>query len=258
MAACKNCMNLLCNNQEDTDLIDIPAPWPKSLGPFCSNLEPKAECCSKKPKTYFHWPFICSVKKFIDRTKGIRIAFNDDPPSLLHWTLEFFLSQQREKSSTAVEKLLSPTAIEEVKHTSPLGFYSHRFLVLKLDGSFHPIIYLKVLNWHLEVPSFYMDTLFSMIAALCTQKRIIKIDLKDAYHNFLVLHRNTSDLLWPLSLTGLEYYLSAYLLHLGNSQTSSSLSASFQVSKHQGSCLPGWWDNQDGFSGASFCWSITG
>ena len=69
--------------------------------------------------------------------------------------------------------------------TSP-GYYSRLFLVPKPDGSFRPIIGLKKLNQFLIVPSFKMETLFSIIAALQPQEWITKIDLKDAYHHILV------------------------------------------------------------------------
>ena len=76
-------------------------------------------------------------------------------------------------------------AIGEVQHTSSPGFYSRVFLAPKPDGSFRPIIDLKVLNQYLEVPSFKMETLFSIAAALRPREWIIKTDLTDAYHHIL-------------------------------------------------------------------------
>ena len=70
--------------------------------------------------------------------------------------------------------------------TSSLGYYSRLFLVPKPDGSFRPIIDLMKLNLFLEIPSFNVETLFSLIAALQPQEWITKIDLKDAYHHILV------------------------------------------------------------------------
>ena len=69
--------------------------------------------------------------------------------------------------------------------TSP-GYYSRLFLVPKPDGSFCPIIDLKKLNQFIIVPSFKMETLFSIIATLQPQEWITKIDLKDAYHHITV------------------------------------------------------------------------
>ena len=53
-----------------------------------------------------------------------------------------------------------------------------------LDGPFHTVIDLKVLNWHLEVASFKMETLLSIIAVSYVQEWVIKIDLKNACHIF--------------------------------------------------------------------------
>ena len=85
-----------------------------------------------------------------------------------------------------MKKLLDSQAIEEVTDASSLGYYSRLFLVPKPDGSFRPMIDLKKLNLFLDIPSFKMETLFSIIAGLQPQEWISKIDLKDAYHHILV------------------------------------------------------------------------
>ena len=85
--------------------------------------------------------------------------------------------------------LLESRAIEEVLDPSSPGYYSRLFLVPKPHGSFRPIIDLKKWNLYLEVPSFKMELLFSIIAALQPLEWITKIDLKDAYHHNLV-HQN--------------------------------------------------------------------
>ena len=66
------------------------------------------------------------------------------------------------------------------------GFYSRLFLVPKSDGTFRPILDLKRLNLYLDIPTFKMETLFSIITALQPQEWITKIDLKDAYHHIPV------------------------------------------------------------------------
>ena len=75
------------------------------------------------------------------------------------------LQQGFRSSSSSKKGLLDSRAIEEVADTSSLNYYS-LFLVTKPDGSFCPIINLKKLNLFLEIPSFKMETLFSIIAAL--------------------------------------------------------------------------------------------
>ena len=85
-----------------------------------------------------------------------------------------------------MKKLLNSQAVEEVKDTLSLDYYSRLFLVTKPDGFFCPIIDIKKLNLFLDIPSLKMETLFSIIAALQPQEWITKIDLKDAYHHILV------------------------------------------------------------------------
>ena len=117
---------------------------------------------------------------------GILIAFDDVPPSLLRYLLELPSNNKVADLQNAVQKLLLSRAIEEVMDTTSPGYYSRLFLVPKPDGSFRPIIDLKKLNQFLVVPSFKMETLFSIIAALQPQEWLTKIDLKDAYHHILV------------------------------------------------------------------------
>ena len=117
---------------------------------------------------------------------GILIVFDDVPPSLLRYPLELPSNNKAADLQNAVQKLLLSRAIEEVMDTTSPGYYNRLFLVPKPEGSFRPIIDLKKLNQFLVVPSFKMETLFSMIAALQPQEWITKIDLKDAYHHILV------------------------------------------------------------------------
>ena len=119
-------------------------------------------------------------------SQGILIAFDDVLPSLLHYPLELPSNNKTADLLHAVQKLRLSRAIEEVMDTTSPGYYSHLFLVLEPDGSFRPIIDLKKLNQFIVVPSFKMETLFSIIAALQPQEWITKIDLKDAYHHIMV------------------------------------------------------------------------
>ena len=119
-------------------------------------------------------------------SQGILIAFDDVPPSLLRYPLELPSNNKAADLQNAVQKLRLSQAIEEVMDPTSPGYYSRLFLVPKPDGSFHPIIDLKKLNQFIVVPSFKMETLFSIIAALQPQEWITKIDLKGAYHHILV------------------------------------------------------------------------
>ena len=119
-------------------------------------------------------------------SQGILIAFDDVPPSLLRYPLELPSNNKAAGLQNAVQKLRLSRAIEEVMDPTSPGYYSRLFLVPKPDGSFRPIIDLKKLNQFIVVPSFKMENLFSIIAALQPQEWITKIDLKDAYHHILV------------------------------------------------------------------------
>ena len=119
-------------------------------------------------------------------SQGILIAFDDVPPPLFRHPLELPSNNKAADLQYAVQKLCLSQAIEEVVDTTSPGYYSRLFLVPKPDGSFRPIIDLKKLNQFIIVPSFKMETLFSIIAAFQPNEWITKIDLKDAYHHILV------------------------------------------------------------------------
>ena len=119
-------------------------------------------------------------------SQGILLAFDDVPPPLLRHPLELLSNNKAADLQHAVQKLCLSQAIEEVVDPTSPGYYSRLFLVPKPDGSFRPILDLKKLNQFIIVPSFKMETLFSIIAALQPNEWITKIDLKDAYHHILV------------------------------------------------------------------------
>ena len=119
-------------------------------------------------------------------SQGILLAFDDVPPQLLRHPLELLSNNKAADLQHAVQKLCLSQAIEEVVDPTSPGYYSRLFLVPKPDGSFRPILDLKKLNQFIIVPSFKMETLFSIIAALQPNEWITKIDLKDAYHHILV------------------------------------------------------------------------
>ena len=119
-------------------------------------------------------------------SQGILIAFHDVLPSLLRYPLELPSNNKTADLLHGVQKLRLSRAIKEVMDTTSPGYYNRLFLVPKPDGSFRPIIDLKKLNQFIVVPSFKMETLFFIIAALQPQEWITKIDLKDAYHHIMV------------------------------------------------------------------------
>ena len=119
-------------------------------------------------------------------SQGILISFRDEQPALLRHPVELRAFNPAQALTLAVNKLLDSQAIEVVQDPSSPGYYNRLFLVPKPDGTFRPIIDLKRLNRLLDIPTFKMETLFSIVAALQPQEWIVKIDLKDAYHHIPV------------------------------------------------------------------------
>ena len=92
------------------------------------------------------------------------------------------LPEKAEVLRAEVQALLDKAAIEEVPlGQENMGFYSTYFLVPKKDGGFRPILNLKGLNRMIEVPSFKMETLRSVITSVQPGDWLTSIDLKDAY-----------------------------------------------------------------------------
>lgn len=61
------------------------------------------------------------------------------------------------------------------------GFYSNLFTVPKKDGSVRPILDLKMLNRHVRVRKFKMESLRSVVASLERGEFLASIDIRDAY-----------------------------------------------------------------------------
>ncbi|XP_067652431.1 uncharacterized protein [Haliotis asinina] len=107
-----------------------------------------------------------------------------DPPcfSGIRHTPVPFSRERAEVLRAEVQSLLDKAAIEMVPEGQQEdGFYSTYFLVTKEDGGFRPILNLKGLNKFIEVPSFRMETLRSVISSVETGDWLTSIDLKDAY-----------------------------------------------------------------------------
>ena len=74
--------------------------------------------------------------------QGFLIAFSDNPLSQHRCPIKFACHNREGDLQGAKKKLLSAAGIEEVV----TAFYSRLFLVPKPDGTFRPIIDLKVIN----------------------------------------------------------------------------------------------------------------
>ena len=83
----------------------------------------------------------------------------------------------------AVVDMLLKGAIQEVRDSSSLAFYSRLFLVAKKTGGWRPVIDLSHLNLYLDFPTFRMETTQSIRNSLQVGQWTTSLDLKDAYFN---------------------------------------------------------------------------
>ena len=93
-----------------------------------------------------------------------------------------------------VAQMLKKKAIVLVRMCRTLGFYSRLFLVPKPGKKWRPVIDLSLLNNHLSVPTFKMETAEVIRNAICKGEWVVSIDLTDAYFHIPV-HEKSQHLL---------------------------------------------------------------
>lgn len=111
---------------------------------------------------------------------GYKIEFCSRPPT------RFFLSTPSPSRASAFFRALDALCLQGVIVPVPQaerfqGFYSNLFTVPKKDGSLRPILDLKLLNRHVRVQHFRMESLRSVVASLEQGEFLVSIDIKDAY-----------------------------------------------------------------------------
>ena len=128
-------------------------------------------------------------------TKGYRLRFTS-PPILCETSWEIRSPQapeeiqgMREQISLIVQK----NAVTEVPPNFA-GFYSNVFLVRKASGGWRSVIDLKSLNAHIFAPHFRMFTTSSVLSAVRKGDYAFKIDLQDAYFQYIQAAGSTSGL----------------------------------------------------------------
>lgn len=89
-----------------------------------------------------------------------------------------------------MDALLQKRAIEEVRNISLPAFYSHMFVVPKPGGRWRPVIDLSLLNKHIEIPHFRMETTRALKRSVRPGEFAVSIDLSDAYLH-VPMHRST-------------------------------------------------------------------
>jgi hypothetical protein len=80
-----------------------------------------------------------------------------------------------------VHTLLQKGAVVLMNHLLTPGFYSRLILVPKKNGKMRPVIDLSVLNQHLMVPHFKMETNRSIRGSIHLGMWTTSVDLTDAY-----------------------------------------------------------------------------
>ena len=90
-----------------------------------------------------------------------------------------------------VEAMLAKGALEIARDPGP-GFYSHLFLVEKASGGWRPVIDPSHLNDFVQLTSFKMETVASVLLSVREGDFLASLDLKDAYFQ---IHRSSRKLL---------------------------------------------------------------
>ena len=123
---------------------------------------------------------------------GLQLCFQQ-PPALQREPRWIKVPRNTEKClalRSEVSSLLEKGAVETVYRWDSPGFYSHLFVVPKSEGRWRPVIDLSVLNRHLRIPSFTMETARLLRASIDPKDFAVSIDLKDAYLH-VPMHPNT-------------------------------------------------------------------
>ena len=114
--------------------------------------------------------------------EGLRLQFKEIPKGTGTKETNLASSPMNLYILEEVHILLEKNVVEVVpKGQESQGFYSTFFVVQKKDGSYRPILNLRNLNTHLQVPHFKMETLKSITAALRIGEWAFTLDLQDAY-----------------------------------------------------------------------------
>ena len=128
---------------------------------------------------------------------GYRIPFMDSPPPLALTPVSFPTyragSPRAQALRQEVEAMLAKGALEIARDPGP-GFYSRLFLVEKATGGWRPVIDLSHLNDFVQLTSFKMETVASVLLSVREGDFLASLDLKDAYFQ-IPIHGSSRKLL---------------------------------------------------------------
>ena len=132
---------------------------------------------------------------------GYRVPFKDSPPPLSRTPVSFPTyragSPRAQALRQEVEAMLAKGALEIARDPGP-GFYSRLFLVEKASGGWRPVIDLSHLNDFVQLTSFKMETVASVLLSVRERDFLASLDLKDAYFQ-IPIHRSSRKLLRSMS-----------------------------------------------------------
>ena len=128
---------------------------------------------------------------------GYRVPFKDSPPPLSRTPVSFPTYRAGSPRAQAlwqeVEAMLAKGALEIARDPGP-GFYSRLFLVEKASGGWRPVIYLSHLDDFVQLTSFKVETVASVLLSVREGDFLASLDLKDAYFQ-IPIHRSSRKLL---------------------------------------------------------------
>ena len=116
-------------------------------------------------------------------TNGYVLPFRLKPKLTRHpLIISEYKNQQKDRAlASCIQSFLHKHAIEKVRNTESLGFYSRLFLVPKPHQKWRPVIDLNRLNQFLGIERFKIETPESIRTSLNTGECVTSIDLQDAY-----------------------------------------------------------------------------
>ena len=125
----------------------------------------------------------CSSSVLNIITNGYVLPFHLKPKLTRHpLIISEYKNQQKDLAlASCIHSLLNKHAIEKVRNTESLGFYSRMFLVPEPHQKWRPVIDLSRLNQFLRIERFKMETPESIRTSLNTGEWVTSIDLQDAY-----------------------------------------------------------------------------
>ena len=128
---------------------------------------------------------------------GYRVPFTDSPPPLARTPVSFPTyragSPRAQALRQEVEAMLAKGAVEIARDPGP-GFYSLLFLVEKATGGWRPVIDLSHLNDFVQLTSFKMETVASVLLSVREGDFLASLDLKDSYFQ-IPIHGSSRKLL---------------------------------------------------------------